>query len=119
MTLDKFKQMRHTKSASDNTKSEVGPETTKSAPKTTTEPPPPADDSKETVEAKQVFADPKEEKEYLYREVYFGHSKTPRTVRPANVKLKVGQVVKHKDQLYYGVIVAWDEVAKVRGILLV
>ncbi len=44
---------------------------------------------------------------------YFTHSKTPRTNRPAQVKLKVGQVVKHTKAGFYAVIVGWDEVAKV------
>lgn len=51
---------------------------------------------------------------YLYKEVYFAHSKTPRTNRPAHVKLRVGEVVKHREQGYYGVIVGWDERALVR-----
>ena len=62
----------------------------------------------------------KEDKEvrdekYLFNEVYFARSKTPRTNRPAHVKLRVGEVVRHKRQGYYGVIVGWDEHALVRG----
>jgi hypothetical protein len=66
---------------------------------------------------KKVLKEPtskaKEVEEYLQEEVYFTRSKAPRVVRGPKVKLKVGQVVKHKMDGYYGVIVGWDEVAKV------
>ena len=55
----------------------------------------------------------KDTEEYLYKEVYFTHSKVPRATRGPQVKLKVGQVVRHKTDGYYGVVVGWDEVAKV------
>lgn len=55
----------------------------------------------------------KEDENELYQQVYFTRSKTPRAVRPSHVKLKVGQVVEHKQDGYIGVIVGWDEVAKV------
>lgn len=53
-----------------------------------------------------------EDEDYLYTEVYFARSKTPRVNRPPQAKLKVGQVVKHRTDGYYGVIVGWDEVAR-------
>ena len=55
----------------------------------------------------------KEVEEYLMNEVYFGQSKTPRERRRSSVKFSVGQIVKHKDAGYVGVIIGWDEVAKV------
>ena len=44
---------------------------------------------------------------------YFAGSQVPRDPRPPQVKFYVGQVVKHVRYGYYGVIVGWDEVAKV------
>ena len=44
---------------------------------------------------------------------YFAGSQVPRDPRPPQVKFHVGQVVKHVRYGYYGVIVGWDEVAKV------
>jgi len=44
---------------------------------------------------------------------YFAQSTEPRTVRPLNVKYSVGQVLRHKQDGYYGVIIGWDTVAKV------
>ena len=55
----------------------------------------------------------KEVEDYLFQEVYFTHSKEPRTVRPRGLAFHVGQVVKHKMDKYHGVIVGWDTVAKV------
>ena len=55
----------------------------------------------------------KEVDEYLNKEVYFTRSKSPRSSKPRHVKLSVGQVVKHVGESFYGVIVGWDEVAKV------
>lgn len=55
----------------------------------------------------------KEVQEYLFNEVYFTHSKGPRTHRPKRLEFRVGQVVKHKLDNYHGVIVGWDLVAKV------
>jgi len=39
----------------------------------------------------------------------FTKSTRVRLPRPGNVKFRVGQVVQHKKQGYYGVIVGWDE----------
>lgn len=55
----------------------------------------------------------KEVEEYLFQEVYFTHSKEPRTMRPKKLEFHVGQVVKHKLDNYHGVVVGWDLVAKV------
>ena len=55
----------------------------------------------------------KEVEEYLMKEVYFSQSKTPRTTRPSSLEFFVGQVVKHKMDGYYGVIIGWDSTAKV------
>ena len=55
----------------------------------------------------------KEVEEYLFEEVYFTHSKEPRIVRPRGVEFHVGQVIRHKQDNYHGVIVGWDTVAKV------
>ena len=51
-------------------------------------------------------------------EEYFAASRTPRHPRPTSVKYRIGQVVKHRKYGYYGVIVGWDEVAKVSRSLL-
>ena len=53
------------------------------------------------------------------KETYFANSKIPRVNRSPQVKLKVGQVVKPKSGAYYGVIVGWDEVAKVRPMIII
>lgn len=63
--------------------------------------------------AKETAATLKEVEDYLYNEVYFARSKTPRATRPPQVELTVGQVVKHRKEGYFGVIVGWDQVAKV------
>ncbi|XP_064614732.1 uncharacterized protein LOC135478946 [Liolophura sinensis] len=42
----------------------------------------------------------------------FGASPVPRSPRPAHVKYRVGQVIKHKIWGYRGVIIAWDTEAK-------
>ena len=55
----------------------------------------------------------KEVEDYLFQEVYFTHSKEPRAVRPRGVAFHIGQVVRHKQDNYHGVIVGWDTVAKV------
>lgn len=39
-------------------------------------------------------------------------SPTVRSHRPSSVKLRVGQVVKHKLYGYHGVITGWDEIAR-------
>ena len=44
---------------------------------------------------------------------YFARSESPRVSRPPHVKFKVGQVVKHRQEGYFGVIIGWDETAKV------
>ena len=51
--------------------------------------------------------------EAISEEEYFAGSRKPRHPRPTSVKYKVGQVVKHRKYGFYGVIVGWDEVAKV------
>ena len=66
----------------------------------------------ETV-SKKPASKTKEEEDHS-QEIYFAHSKEPRKVRPPQVKLKVGQVVKHEKEGYIGVIIGWDEVAMVR-----
>ena len=55
----------------------------------------------------------REVEEYLFEEVYFTHSKEPRSVRPRRLAFHVGQVIRHKQDNYHGVIVGWDLVAKV------
>lgn len=55
----------------------------------------------------------KEVEDYLFEEVYFTHSKEPRTMRPRRLSFHIGQVVRHKQDNYHGVIVGWDLVAKV------
>ena len=55
----------------------------------------------------------KEVEDYLLNEVYFCQSKKARERRPASVAYSVGQVVQHKTAEYIGVIIGWDEVAKV------
>lgn len=62
---------------------------------------------------KNTKQDTKKAKETVEEEVYFSHSKVPRSPRPPHVKLKVGQVVRHQVDRYIGVIIGWDEVAKV------
>ena len=54
-----------------------------------------------------------EVEDYLFNNVYFSHSKEPRTVRPKGVEFHIGQVIKHKQDNYHGVIIGWDLVAKV------
>lgn len=44
---------------------------------------------------------------------HFGASADPRSPRPPSVKLRIGQVVRHKKWNYRGVIVGWDEKLKV------
>lgn len=56
----------------------------------------------------------REVEDYLMREVYFGQSSETRNVKPPNVKYSVGQVIKHRQDGYYGVIIGWDEAVKVR-----
>ena len=55
----------------------------------------------------------KEVDEYLMNEVYFGQSKKPRDRRSPTVKFSVGRIVRHKTANYEGVVIGWDEVAKV------
>jgi hemimethylated DNA binding protein len=45
-------------------------------------------------------------------EGYFASSTERRSPRPANIKYRVGQVVRHKFGKYRGVIIGWDTVAK-------
>lgn len=51
--------------------------------------------------------------EAVPEEEFFARSRKPRHPRPTHVKYRIGQVVKHRKYGYYGVIVGWDEVAKV------
>ena len=44
---------------------------------------------------------------------YFGNSPEPRQRRPANLKYRIGQVFLHKSAGYHGVIIGWDEHARV------
>ena len=44
---------------------------------------------------------------------HFAQSIVPRNDRPEQVKYHVGQVFQHKLQKYHGVIIGWDEQAKV------
>ena len=68
-----------------------------------------------TRQAKDEGTSPAQEVEdYLMNKVYFGQSEETRDVKPPNVKYSVGQVIKHKQDGYYGVIIGWDEVVKVR-----
>lgn len=60
----------------------------------------------------------REVEDYLYNEVYFTHSKTPRNFKPGHIKFSIGQVVTHNTDNFYGVIVGWDEVAKVTELVL-
>ena len=55
----------------------------------------------------------KEVEDYLMKEVYYSQSKKPREWRPSSLKFSVGQVVRHKDSGFVGVVVGWDEIAKV------
>ena len=68
-------------------------------------------DSRETVDEETSPA--REVEEYLLREVYFGQSKTVRNMRPPGVAYSVGQVIRHRVDGYFGVIIGWDKVAMV------
>lgn len=57
----------------------------------------------------------KEVDEYLMNEVYFTQSKTPRDRKTPSVAFSVGQIVRHKTDNYVGVVIGWDEVAKVNN----
>uniref|UniRef100_UPI00398F6E36 uncharacterized protein n=1 Tax=Pristiophorus japonicus TaxID=55135 RepID=UPI00398F6E36 len=46
------------------------------------------------------------------KEGYFAGSLEPRSPRPLSVKYRVGQVFRHKQDGYLGVIVGWDENAR-------
>ena len=69
--------------------------------------PPPSSDSPSTPPSCSTSSDAVKESDY------FAGSQDPRDPRPPHVKFYVGQVVKHVRYGYYGVIVGWDEVAKV------
>ncbi|PIK39367.1 hypothetical protein BSL78_23793 [Apostichopus japonicus] len=43
----------------------------------------------------------------------FGASAIPRNPRPGHIKYRIGQVIRHKQYGYRGVIVGWDATAKV------
>lgn len=55
----------------------------------------------------------REVEDYLMNEVYFTQSKVPRDTRPSSIKYSVGQLVRHKTAEYVGVIIGWDDMAKV------
>ena len=59
----------------------------------------------------------REVEEYLMNEVYFTQSKVPRDTRSSSIKYSVGQLVRHKTAEYVGVIIGWDNVAKVGNVL--
>ncbi len=101
-------------------KANVGSGVKKSAPDTDLQSDPEQETHSKPLEkvSKEPITRAKEIEEYLFKEVYFARSKVPRTVRPPQVKLKVGQVVKHKQDGYIGVIVGWDEEAKVHNYCL-
>jgi len=44
---------------------------------------------------------------------HFGDSTEPRSPRSPRVKLRVGQVIRHKKWGYRGVVIGWDEKLKV------
>jgi len=48
---------------------------------------------------------------YREREGHFAKSASVRDPKPPHVKLRVGQVVKHKLWGYHGVVIGWDEKA--------
>lgn len=50
--------------------------------------------------------------QYEAEEGYFAGSPELRSPRPANVKFRVGQVIRHKIHGYRGVIIGWDPVAR-------
>ena len=56
----------------------------------------------------------KEVMKYQNSAGHFAYSPKPRRNRPEKVKYRVGQVFKHKWLGYHGVIIGWDEHAKVR-----
>ena len=59
----------------------------------------------------------REVEDYLMNEVYFTQSKVPRDTRSSSIKYSVGQLVRHKTAEYVGVIIGWDNVAKVGNVL--
>ena len=69
------------------------------------------DGSRETMDEETSPA--REVEDYLMREVYFGQSKTVRDARPPHVAYSVGQVIRHRQDGYFGVIIGWDKVAMV------
>ena len=72
--------------------------------------------SKTTTNPKKVIFEEvsyaREVEDYLMNEVYFAQSKVPRDTR-SSIKYSVGQLVRHKTAEYVGVIIGWDNVAKV------
>ena len=46
---------------------------------------------------------------------YFGNSPQPRQARPDKVKYRVGQVFLEKSTGFHGVIIGWDDHARVRN----
>ena len=55
----------------------------------------------------------REVEEYNEKNVYFTRSSAPRNHRPLNVMYGVGQVIKHIEDGYSGVIIGWDTHCKV------
>ncbi len=47
-----------------------------------------------------------------YLDRYFAQSAEVRDPKPPHVRLRVGQVVRHKLWGYHGVVIGWDQTAK-------
>ena len=72
--------------------------------------------TKTTNQKKVIFEEvsyAREVEEYLMNEVYFTQSKVPRDTKSSSIKYSIGQLVRHKTAEYVGVIIGWDNVAKV------
>ena len=104
----KTKQTKTSPSSADETMVHAGANSQQTKPR-----------ARETRAEQQVEEQPtsvaKEVKEYLFAEVYFAQSKEPRSVKPTGVAFSVGQVIRHKQDGYFGVIIGWDTAAKVSG----
>ena len=89
-----FKEVKHSKSSSEPTSTKIG----------------------SNLQHKQIIEEvsvAKEVEEYRLKEVYFGQSKKPREYRTSSIRYSVGQVVRHREDEYVGVIIGWDRVAQV------
>lgn len=51
---------------------------------------------------------------YKSKEGYYGNNPKPRHLRPSNIKYRVGQVFVHNTAGYHGIIIGWDDHARVR-----